>query len=125
MISRERGLAFWPEHDIPETVSAKRQDENNCRLSCIDANESDVDLKVLDNESEAIALHKLGVRKLLTLQLKERIKVLKKTPPQFEQYGLALKTYIEADALKENFMEIVLNESMNWDQPIPRTKESF
>ena len=79
----------------------------------------------MDNESEAIALHKLGVRKLLTLQLKERIKVLKKTPPQFEQYGLALKTYIEADALKENFMEIVLNESMNWDQPIPRTKKAF
>jgi len=72
-----------------------------------------------------LTLHKLGVRKLLTLQLKERIKVLKKTPPQFEQYGLALKTYIAADALKENFMEIVLNESMNWDQPIPRTKKAF
>ena len=119
------GLVFWPELDIPETVSAKRQDEIIVGYPALTPNESDVDLKVLDNESEAITLHKLGVRKLLTLQLKERIKVLKKTPPQFEQYGLALKTYIAADALKENFMEIVLNESMNWDQPIPRTKKAF
>ena len=36
-----------------------------------------------------------------------------------------LKTYIETDALKENFIEIVLNESMNWGEPVPRTKVNF
>ena len=69
-----------------------------------------VDLKVLDNEIEARSLHQLGVRMLLTLQIKDRIKILKKTPPQFDSYGLSLKTYIETDAIKENFIEIVLNE---------------
>ena len=118
-------LVFWPEFDIPEKVSAERQDELIVGYPALIPNESDVDLKVLDDESEAIAIHQLGVRKLLTLQLKDRIKVLKKTPPKFEQYGLSLKTYIEADALKENFMDIVLNESMNWDQPVPRTKKDF
>ena len=29
------------------------------------------------------------------------------------------------DTLKENFIEIVLNESMNWGEPVPRTKVNF
>ncbi len=73
-------LVFWPEFDIPEKVSAERQDELIVGYPALIPNESDVDLKVLDDESEAIAIHQSGVRKLLTLQLKDRIKVLKKTP---------------------------------------------
>ena len=118
-------LTFWPEHDVPEKVSAERQGEEIVGYPALIPNEVNVDLKVLDNETEAKSLHQLGVRMLLTLQLKDRIKILKKTPPQFDRYGLSLKTYIETDALKENFIEIVLNESMNWSEPVPRTKGNF
>jgi len=121
----KEGLTFWPEHDVPEKASAERHGEEIVGYPALIPNENNVDLKVLDNEIEARSLHQLGVRMLLTLQLKDRIKILKKTPPQFDRYGLSLKTYIETDALKENFIEIVLNESMNWGEPVPRTKVNF
>ena len=82
MISKEDGLAFWPEHDVPETVSAERQDEENCRLPGTDRPmKLNVDLKVLDNESEASALHKLGVRKLTHTSTKGTYKSFKKNTP--------------------------------------------
>jgi ATP-dependent helicase HrpA len=121
----KEGLTFWPEHDVPEKVSAERHGEEIVGYPALIPNEMNVDLKVLDNETEARSLHQLGVRMLLTLQLKDRIKILKKTPPQFDRYGLSLKTYIETDTLKENFIEIVLNECMNWGEPVPRTKVNF
>ena len=57
--------------------------------------------------------------------MKERIKNLKNSPPQFDTFALQLKTYIEPDLLKQNFFDVVMDESMAWGKSIPRTQESF
>ena len=43
-------LTFWPEHDVPEKVSAERHGEEIVGYPALIPNENNVDLKVLDNE---------------------------------------------------------------------------
>ena len=57
--------------------------------------------------------------------MKDRVKNLKNSPPQFDSFALQLRTHIEPDSLKENFFDVVMDESMAWGKSIPRTQESF
>jgi len=118
-------LTYWPNFDIPETVEANWNDEKIMGFPALIARESTVDLKVLDDADESEYLHLKGVKALLRLQNKDRIKSLKKSSPQLIQSALLLKTFIEPDLLKNNFIDVVINESMEWEKPIPRTKKSF
>ena len=118
-------LTYWPNFDIPETVEANWNDERIIGFPALIPRESTVDLKVLDDADESKCLHLKGVKVLLRLQNNDRIKSLKKSSPQLIQSALLLKTFIEPDLLKNNFIDVVINESMEWDKPIPRTKKSF
>tara|TARA_B110001469_G_scaffold118902_1_gene126032 strand:- start:301 stop:975 length:675 start_codon:yes stop_codon:yes gene_type:complete len=57
--------------------------------------------------------------------MKDRFKNLKNSPPQFDSFALQLKTYIESDLLKQNFFDVVLDESMAWKKSIPRSQKMF
>ena len=118
-------LTYWPNFDIPETVEANWNNEKIIGFPTLIPRESTVDLKVLDDAGESESLHLKGVKALLRLQNKDRIKSLNKSSPQLIQSALLLKTFIEPDLLKNNFIDVVINESMEWDKPVPRTKKSF
>jgi ATP-dependent helicase HrpA len=118
-------LTYWPNFEIPETVEEVWHQEIIRGFPALINNNNSVDLKVLDNADEALIHHYDGVKKLIELQMKDRIKKLKNSPPQFDSFALQLKTYIEPDLLKQNFFDLVMDESMAWEKSIPRTKESF
>ncbi len=99
-------LTYWPNFDIPETVEANWNDEKIMGFPALIARESTVDLKVLDDADESEYLHLKGVKALLRLQNKDRIKSLKKSSPQLIQSALLLKTFIEPDLLKNNFIDV-------------------
>lgn len=121
----QENLKYWPEFDIPETVSELW---NGDQISGFPAliNQGDyVDLKVLDHPEEAHGIHYQGVKCLLQMQLRDKVKVLQKIPPRFDQFALFLRTYIDSEDLKDNYFEVVMNESMAWKNPVPRTQKEF
>ncbi len=121
----EDNLTYWPNFSIPEAVEEVWHDQTVKGFPALISQGSYVNLKVLDSAEVAKSEHYEGVKLLLQLQIKERIKNLKKTPPQFDNFALKLNTHIEPELLKENFFDLVMNESMAWEKPTPRTKESF
>ena len=123
-IEREN-LTYWPDFEIPEIVEGSWNGENIKGFPALIAQENFVNLKVLDNPEEAITCHYEGVKTLIQLQMKDRIKNLRKKPPQFDSYALLLKTYIEPDLLKLNLFDLIMNESMAWNKSIPRTQKLF
>ena len=118
-------LTYWPNFEIPETVEEVWHEETVRGFPALISQNNSVNLKVLDNADEAIIHHYQGVKTLIQLQIKDRIKILKKAPPEFDSFALKLKTYIEPDLLKQNYLDVVMDESMAWEKPIPRTQESF
>jgi len=121
----KEGLTLWPSFDIPETVNGLWQGENIIGYPALVSRESSVDIIVKENIDEAKAFHYEGVKKLLQLQIKDRIKVLKNNPLKFDLYALPLKTYIDSEILKQNCFDIVIDESMNWGAPMPRSQKDF
>ena len=118
-------LTYWPNFEIPETVEEVWHEETVRGFPALISQNNSVNLKVLDNADEAIIHHYQGVKTLIQLQIKDRIKILKKAPPEFDSFALKLKTYIEPNLLKQNYLDVVMDESMAWEKPIPRTQESF
>jgi len=121
----KENLTYWPDSEIPETVEEVWHDETVRGFPALISENNFVNLKVLDNADDALINHYEGVKTLIQLQMKERIKNLKNSPPQFDTFALKLKTHIEPELLKQNFFDVVMDESMAWKKSIPRTKESF
>ena len=118
-------LTYWPNFEIPETVEEVWHEEIVKGFPALISNKNSVNLRVLDNEDDALNYHYDGVKTLIQLQMKDRVKSLKNSPPHFNSFALLLKTHIEPDKLKQNLFDIVLDESMTWGEKIPRSQESF
>ena len=84
-----------------------------------------MDLVVLDNPKEAEEFHYDGVKRLLKIQLKDKFKNLLKNPPRFESIGLPLQSHINPDLLRANFVDIIMDEMMEFPLESPRTKNEF
>ena len=121
----KENLTYWPDSEIPESVEEVWHKETVRGFPALISENNFVNLKVLNNADEALINHYEGVKTLIQLQMKDRIKNLKNSPPQFDTFALQLKTHIEPDLLKQNFFDVVMDESMAWEKSVPRTKESF
>jgi ATP-dependent helicase HrpA len=121
----KENLTYWPDFEIPETVEEVWHGETVRGFPSLISENNFVNLKVLDNSGDALINHYQGVKTLIQLQMKDRVKNLKNSPPQFDSFALQLRTHIEPDSLKENFFDVVMDESMAWGKSIPRTQESF
>ncbi|MFL2981257.1 MAG: ATP-dependent RNA helicase HrpA [Methylophilaceae bacterium] len=121
----EDNLTYWPDFEIPEIVEKVWHKETVRGFPALISNNKSVNLRVLDNAEDAKNHHYEGVKNLIQLQMKDRMKSLKKSPPQFNNFALKLQTHIEPDKLKKNFFNVVLDESMAWKKPMPRTQKSF
>jgi ATP-dependent helicase HrpA len=121
----KQNLTYWPDFEIPETVEEVWHEETVRGFPALISENNFVNLKVLDNYDDALMSHYEGVKTLIQLQMKDRIKNLKNSPPQFDNFALKLKTHIEPDLLKQNFLNVVMDESMAWKKSIPRSQKSF
>ena len=118
-------LTYWPNFEIPEIVEEVWHEETVRGFPALISENNFVNLKVLDNVDDALINHYEGVKTLIQLQMKDRIKNLKNAPPQFDTFALQLKTHIESNALKQNFFDVVMDECVDWKKSMPRTEESF
>jgi ATP-dependent helicase HrpA len=121
----KENLTYWPDFEIPETVEEVWHGGTVRGFPSLISENNFVNLKVLDNSGDALINHYEGVKTLIQLQMKDRVKNLKNSPPQFDSFALQLRTHIEPNSLKENFFDVVMDESMAWGKLTPRTQESF
>ncbi|MDC0182644.1 ATP-dependent RNA helicase HrpA [Nitrosomonadales bacterium] len=121
----EDNLTYWPDFEIPEIVEKVWYKETVRGFPALISSNKSINLRVLDNAEDAKNHHYEGVKDLIQLQMKDRMKDLKNSPPQFNNFALKLQTHIEPDKLKKNFFNVVLDESMAWGKPMPRTQKSF
>ena len=102
---------YWPSiKSIPDKVEKKTNDTLIVGYPALVDRESHVDLVVVDDKFEAKYLHQDGIKRLVKIQLQDKIKHIKKNPPRFEQFGMLLHTHINAEDLKRNFIEVIFDE---------------
>jgi len=123
-----RGLTSWSFGALPELLEVKVNGRNVVGFpALVDEGES-VALRAIDNEEKAQTLHRAGLRRLFTLNLKEQVKFIDKSLPGLRdmamQFMLLDKNGGTEKELKEQILAMTLERSCMMD-PLPSTQSEF
>jgi len=118
-------LQYWPDIDLPLEIEKPWQGQRVIGYPALIDRQSHVEIKVLDDFTEASELHVKGVKRLLMIQLKDKIKMISKSPPRFEKIALLLQGHIDPDTLKKNFLDVIMDELICLNIQPPRTLGEF
>lgn len=119
------GLKQWDFGDLPQTLSFERDGLRVTGYPALeDANDS-ISVKLFDTEREAEQSHRKGVCRLMRFELKEQMKQLEKSLPNFNQYALVLRNVMAPDDLREDMLRAITDRAFIADDELPRTNADF
>ena len=119
------GLKQWDFGDLPQTLSFER---DGLKVTGYPALEDDIDtvaVKLFDTEREAAQSHRKGVCRLMRFELKEQMKQLEKSLPNFNQYALVLRNVMAPDDLREDMITAIADRAFIGEDDLPRTNADF
>ena len=119
------GLKQWDFGDLPQTLSFER---DGLKVTGYPALEDDMDtisVKLFDTKAEAEQSHRKGVCRLMRFELKEQMKQLEKSLPNFNQYALILRNVMSADDLREDMITAIADRAFIGEDDLPRTNTDF
>lgn len=122
------GLTTWSFGALPELLEVRINGRNVVGFpALVDEGES-VALRAIDSEEKAQSLHRAGLRRLFTLNLKEQVKFIDKSLPGLRdmamQFMLLDKSGGTEKELKEQILAVTLERSCMMD-PLPTTQAEF
>lgn len=115
----------WDFGDLPESLALERQGTRFTAYPALVPQQTACVIRLFDTEAEALAQHRLGVVRLLTLALKEPVKHLPKCFAQFNQTALLLRQLCNSDVLMEDLLACILDRALVGDDPLPRSQAAF
>jgi ATP-dependent helicase HrpA len=122
------GLTSWSFGELPELLEVRINGRKVVGFpALVDEGES-VSLRAIDSEEKAKSLHRAGLRRLFTLNLKEQVKFIDKSLPGLRdmamQFMLLDKSGGTEKELKEQILAVTLERSCMMD-PLPTTQAEF
>ena len=90
----------------------------------VDEGES-VAIRLFDTGGAAEESLRGGVRRLMTLALKEQVRQLDKSLPGFTQAALLLRAFAPADELKDDLLLAILDRAFIGEDELPRNAKAF
>ena len=118
-------LKQWDFGDLPQTISFERDGLKLTGYPAIEDNIDSVSIKLFDTEQEADENLRKGICRLMRFELKEQIKQLEKSLPNFNQYALSLRSIMSADDLRDDLIAAICNRAFIGEDDLPRTNADF
>ena len=118
-------LKQWDFGDLPQTLTFSNDGHQLTGYPALEDNIESVAVKLFDTEAAASASHRPGVRRLMRFELKEQVKQLEKSLPNFNQYALQLRSVMSADDLKEDMLTTIADRAFVGEDELPRTNDEF
>ena len=119
------GLKQWDFGDLPQTLSFERDGLKVTGYPALEDNTESVAVRLFDTEQEAALNHRQGVCRLMRFELKEQMKQLEKSLPNFNQYALALRNVMSPDDLREDMIRAISDRAFIGEDDLPRTNDEF
>ena len=119
------GITAWDFGDLPATVSFRRANQTLTGYPALVDEGDDVAIRLFDTAEKAADMHRAGVRRLLSLQMKEQVKQLERSLPGFNAIALKLQATISADKLRSDLVEAIVDRAFVGDDALPRTPREF
>lgn len=122
--SHHQRLTGWTFGDLPELLEIQQGKQTLIGFPALVDKVTYCDLEVFDDPAEAARIHRIGLRRLLALQLKEQLKFLEKNIPGLQQMGMQFMALGSQEELRDQIIEAGLERAC-LQEPLPRNAAQF
>ena len=123
-VSQHMGLTGWTFGELPELLEIVQGKLTLIGFPALVDKGTHCDLEVFDDPTVAARTHKIGLRRLFALQMKEQIKYVEKSIPGLQQMGMQFMALGSQEELREQIINKALDIACLQD-PLPLDAASF
>ncbi|HWU99074.1 MAG TPA: ATP-dependent RNA helicase HrpA [Oxalicibacterium sp.] len=123
-VTQHQNLTTWSFGELPELLEIQQGKQTLIGFPALVDKKTHCDLEVFDDPDEAARVHRIGLRRLLALQLKEQLKFLEKNIPGLQQMGMQFMAIGSQEELRDQIIEAGLERACLQD-PLPKNAEQF
>ncbi|MEG2961911.1 MAG: DUF3418 domain-containing protein, partial [Janthinobacterium sp.] len=123
-VSQHMGLTAWTFGELPELLEIVQGKLTLIGFPALVDKGTHCDLEVFDDPTVAARTHKVGLRRLFALQMKEQIKYVEKSIPGLQQMGMQFMALGTQEELREQIINKALDIACLQD-PLPLDAASF
>jgi len=114
----------WTFGELPELMEIRKAGQTLIGFPALIDGGTQVSIEVFDEPAVAAAKHRLGLRRLVALQIKEPLKFLEKNIPDLTKMGVLYMPLGSADELKAQIIELALDKAF-LQEPLPQDAMAF
>jgi ATP-dependent helicase HrpA len=119
------GITAWDFGDLPEQVTFKRSNQTLTGYPALVDEGASVAIRLMDTRDKADEANRSGVKRLLSLDLKEQLRQLDRSLPGFNALAFKFNATIPADKLKADLVEAIVDRAFIGEDALPRTAKAF
>jgi ATP-dependent helicase HrpA len=121
----KEGITAWDFGDLPEQVTFKRGNQTLTGYPTLVDEGASVAIRLMDTRDKADEANRSGVKRLMSLDLKEQLRQLDRSLPGFNALALKFNAAIPADKLKADLIEAIVDRAFIGEDALPRTAKAF
>lgn len=122
--SQLENLTSWSFGELPELLEIQRGKQTLIGFPAIVDKLTHCNVEVFDDPAEAARVHRLGMRRLMALQLKEQLKYLEKNVPGLQQMGMQFMQLGSQEELRDQILAAGMERAF-LQEPLPRNAKEF
>ncbi len=119
-----QNLTTWSFGELPELLEIQQGKQTMIGFPSLVDKATHCDLEVFDDPAEAARVHRLGLRRLFALQLKEQLKYLEKNIPGLQQMGMQFMSLGSQEELRDQIIHAGLERAC-MQEPLPKNADEF
>ncbi|SCX10022.1 ATP-dependent helicase HrpA [Nitrosomonas eutropha] len=119
------GITQWDFGELPQETRFNRGNQQLTGYPALVDQEQSVAIRIFDTQQGAQHSMRGGVRRLLCLALKDRIRQLEKNLPVDQKAILLMSNLIEIGRLREDIRSAIIDLALIGDDPLPRNEHEF
>ena len=123
-VTTHQNLTSWTFGELPELLEIQQGRQTLIGFPALVDKTTHCDLEVFDDPAEAARMHRIGLRRLLALQLKEQLKFLEKNIPGLQQMGMQFMALGSQEELRDQIIHAGLERAC-LQEPLPKNAEEF
>jgi ATP-dependent helicase HrpA len=118
-------LKRWDFDELPYDILLNAHQKDYKGFIALSDDDESVSIRVFVSEEEALQSNRQGVLRLLSFELKPQLKQLEKDLNKLKEAQIFLRDMIEAEELKADVIEMVLDSALSHENIMPRTSNDF
>ena len=123
-VSELQNLTAWSFGELPELLEIPPGKQTLIGFPALVDKDTHCDVEVFDDPAEAARVHRIGLRRLFALQLKEQLKYLEKNIPGLQQMGMQFMSLGSQEELRDQIIWAGLERAC-LQEPLPKNADEF